>query len=68
MKPLAKLTVNRQRLYRKSCNDDDAVIPFSEGAETDFYDEKTEPTSTDQGKKESLHFHAWETLIEYAWA
>ncbi len=35
-------TVNRQRLYRKSCGDDDGGIPFSEGGETDFYDEKQE--------------------------
>ena len=41
MKPLAKLTVNRQRLYRKSCGDEDGGIPFSEG-ETDFYDDKQE--------------------------
>ncbi len=26
MKPLAKLTVNRQRLYRKSCNDEEHIL------------------------------------------
>ena len=58
MKPLAKLTVNRQRLYRKSCNDDDTAVPFSEAAETDFYDEKPDTNvpdqNTDQGERSGL--------------
>lgn len=42
MKPLAKLTVSRQRLYKKSCGDED--IPFNEA---DFYDEHRESVFED---------------------
>lgn len=38
MKPLAKLTLTRQRLYRKSCTSVEDV-PFSEAASSDFYDD-----------------------------
>merc|ERR1719334_1556720 len=34
MKPLAKLTVNRQRLYNKAC--DDGRLPFDDEDELDF--------------------------------
>lgn len=55
MKPLAKLTLTRQRLYRKSCTNVEDV-PFSEAASTDFYDDRGRPYSfqfafTKQGAK-----------------
>jgi hypothetical protein len=43
MKPLAKLTVNRQRLYQKSCVNEDLSVPFSD-AENDMYIDMRETT------------------------
>jgi hypothetical protein len=38
MKPLAKLSLIRQRLYKKSCSADHDDVPFQE-ASSDFYDD-----------------------------
>ena len=38
MKPLAKLSLIRQRLYKKSCSADHDDVPFQE-ASADFYDD-----------------------------
>ena len=38
MKPLAKLTLSRQRLYKKSCIGDNEV-PFQEPVPLDFYED-----------------------------
>jgi len=53
MKPLAKLTVNRQRLYQKSCVNEDLSVPFSE-AENDMYIDAKE-TTPDSGNSSQKH-------------